>query len=681
MCLHKSPAPFRAAHAMTLWICWLPLMTYAVVTDQSATPKTIVVKHSCRTSLADQQFNLQGSTASGAPYYKSVNAIFYLYLDPSCDGTSGPQWLIDSEAPSTDAFSKLDGSGECAAYAQLSVPPGNLSLPLGSSVWTESCHDLMSHEMSLSETLQSFTMTGFCKQLRFLNRVTFHAVGTLASGMTYYRQASGAMYIYFDPTCDGTAESAWIIDNHRPSTSAKSMLDGTGQCKYFGNFVASLGTALSEGNSTWEMGCGDAWLRLPLDISGFTKTFRLTGSCQKDLNGVRFQLQGATASGAPYYASEGMARTYYFYFDLNCDASATTPARWLLDDKKPDITKTSMLNGLSRCEFVAYYDAVTFNIEGIGETVQAAVQDELPMGTHSWQMFCASAWQTVKLDLEDKGVGTSIRHSLTTATTTPSMTSTPISSVAGWQPVATHGILQKVHELVNQEFKLGLPTPALVNKFLLAATRPPETARQEQSKPYALITVGPQGAGKRFALRFLAGLPDAPGSIQISDETILRDSSAWRSSVSLCRRCEDCGCSDLYTGYFSAHVEALKEAMLQKAVAEKWHVEIVDDGRDAMRIVRAIDTLLLGGYSIQVVGVFASAESCKTRGLRQQAQTGRMYDPRNRQASMEAIEVVQNQLTLQRERILQHHGAPTVTFIDNTEKPAQSDLTRLKSEL
>ena len=61
---------------------------------------------------------MQGTTASGAPYYKADGALYWIYWDPDCGGTSGlTGWLLDGDAPSTTAASDLDGDGECRLIA------------------------------------------------------------------------------------------------------------------------------------------------------------------------------------------------------------------------------------------------------------------------------------------------------------------------------------------------------------------------------------------------------------------------------------------------------------------------------------------------------------------------------------------------------------------------------------
>ena len=57
----------------------------------------------------------------------------------------------------------------------------------------------------------------------------YQAMYETNSGRYYYESDNG-MFIYFDPTCDGTGSinlpNLWIFDNSEPSTTAVNDLDG-----------------------------------------------------------------------------------------------------------------------------------------------------------------------------------------------------------------------------------------------------------------------------------------------------------------------------------------------------------------------------------------------------------------------------------------------------------------------
>lgn len=92
---------------------------------------------SCRADLTGR-YSPIGYTAAGTPYYGSDSG-FYLFHDPSCDGTEdqAARWVLDVDAPSTEAFQDLDQDGKCAYQARLNG--GNASAPPSTAQWTVFC--------------------------------------------------------------------------------------------------------------------------------------------------------------------------------------------------------------------------------------------------------------------------------------------------------------------------------------------------------------------------------------------------------------------------------------------------------------------------------------------------------------------------------------------------------------
>eukprot|EP00439_Symbiodinium_sp_Y106_P075162 s2639_g14.t2 len=92
---------------------------------------------SCRADLTGR-YSPIGYTAAGTPYYGSDSG-FYLFHDPSCDGTEdqAARWVLDVDAPSTEAFQDLDQDGKCAYQARLNG--GNTSAPPSTALWTVFC--------------------------------------------------------------------------------------------------------------------------------------------------------------------------------------------------------------------------------------------------------------------------------------------------------------------------------------------------------------------------------------------------------------------------------------------------------------------------------------------------------------------------------------------------------------
>ena len=74
-------------------------------------------------SSGPRTYTYQGTTDSGAPYYKAEGASCWLYWDPDCDGSGGSsrpaRWIFDPDdnAPSTNASSDLDGDNICQFHS------------------------------------------------------------------------------------------------------------------------------------------------------------------------------------------------------------------------------------------------------------------------------------------------------------------------------------------------------------------------------------------------------------------------------------------------------------------------------------------------------------------------------------------------------------------------------------
>ena len=86
-------------------------------------------------------YTKQGTTASGAPYYKADGSSFWLYWDPDCDGRGRPPlWILkfDDNAPSTTASSDLDEDSECQFSAYIRSADSS-SPPHGRFAWRVHC--------------------------------------------------------------------------------------------------------------------------------------------------------------------------------------------------------------------------------------------------------------------------------------------------------------------------------------------------------------------------------------------------------------------------------------------------------------------------------------------------------------------------------------------------------------
>ena len=90
-------------------------------------------------------YTKQGSTASGAPYYKKGNK--YIYWDPSCAGGSGgtARWIFDGNKPSTTAASALNGKGYCNYFAEFKSTDSS-SPPRGLATWSVACNHVWTNQ-------------------------------------------------------------------------------------------------------------------------------------------------------------------------------------------------------------------------------------------------------------------------------------------------------------------------------------------------------------------------------------------------------------------------------------------------------------------------------------------------------------------------------------------------------
>jgi len=85
------------------------------------------------------QFEYQGVTANGSPYYKSVTSDEYIYYDPHCSGdvSGSARWVLDTDRPSLEALSDLDGDGNCSYDAR--AKSKDTSAPPKGSMWKVDC--------------------------------------------------------------------------------------------------------------------------------------------------------------------------------------------------------------------------------------------------------------------------------------------------------------------------------------------------------------------------------------------------------------------------------------------------------------------------------------------------------------------------------------------------------------
>jgi len=86
------------------------------------------------------QFELQGNTKGGFPWYKAKAAEQYIYFDLSCSGAAGTpaRWVIDEDAPNVNLIEDLDGDRNCSYHARVKTTDG--TAPPKGAMWRVQCN-------------------------------------------------------------------------------------------------------------------------------------------------------------------------------------------------------------------------------------------------------------------------------------------------------------------------------------------------------------------------------------------------------------------------------------------------------------------------------------------------------------------------------------------------------------
>ena len=103
-------------------------------------PRLVVTGFCTRLAALDSTFILQGTTASGAPYYASSNGFQSLAYDLDCNGDgsiSTGMWIFDTGLPDASRSADLDGDNGCAVLAVLQG--SDPQVPLGTRAWEANC--------------------------------------------------------------------------------------------------------------------------------------------------------------------------------------------------------------------------------------------------------------------------------------------------------------------------------------------------------------------------------------------------------------------------------------------------------------------------------------------------------------------------------------------------------------
>mmetsp|Transcript_13940 Transcript_13940/g.37225 ORF Transcript_13940/g.37225 Transcript_13940/m.37225 type:complete len:327 (-) Transcript_13940:116-1096(-) len=261
--------------------------------------------------LNGMPFVKQGTTLSGAPYYKALSAERYVYHDPDCEDGM-PRWVIDVSRPDVNKTHDLDGDGNCDYIGR--IDSRDTTHPPTSGEWTMLCEDghykqqfvvLLEGSTTTTTTLakgatsttttsrngtQSTTTTkstslmlsGTCAYKQALNGLIFDVVSTAADGSPIYKARGVEEYIYHDADCDGAGNvtaARWVVDNSKPNSTATKDLDGDGKCTYHARLDSTGGKMLPT-SATWRMYCGEAagWVSVDLTLKQASDKVPVAGS-------------------------------------------------------------------------------------------------------------------------------------------------------------------------------------------------------------------------------------------------------------------------------------------------------------------------------------------------------------------------------------------------------------------
>jgi len=122
------------------------------------------------------------------------------------------------------------------------------------------------------------------------------------------------------------------------------------------------------------------------------QTLVFSGACDyPKVNGLKFDRQGTTATGAPFYKARTTER--YIYYDPNCATPGSPqPARWILDNNAPNTQRTADLDGDGECNYLARTESN---------------DKKSPPSSALWSMHCGSDdWQLLTITLQKNGTET-----------------------------------------------------------------------------------------------------------------------------------------------------------------------------------------------------------------------------------------------------------------------------------
>ena len=352
----------------------------------------VIVSGGCNSatgSTAALTYAMQGTTASGAPYYKAPgNGVsWWLYWDPDCSASGKTaEWVIGTDAPSTTAASDLDGDGDCISYAYIKSTASS-SPPQGLATWGAWC---------------------------------------------------SSAWTTADVTVQQLAPPPSTPSSPSPPLPPSPPLSSSPPPPQLPppRFTCGLGTEGSTTSDECEIVCAST---PPPGLSPPPPSppsplpsppmIIVSGGCNSATGStaaLTYAMQGTTASGAPYYKADGV--NYWLYWDPDCSGAGGGTTRWIFDSNAPSTTAASDLDGDRRCNYLARIDSDD--------------SSSPPQGLATWRAWCSSAWTDTDVTIQQLPPLPASRRALA-STEQPSSAKSLIKAFLMQHPHVTREEMQK----------------------------------------------------------------------------------------------------------------------------------------------------------------------------------------------------------------------------------------------
>ena len=204
-------------------------------------------------SAAALNYAMQGTTASGAPYYKADGASYWLYWDPSCDGVGGATW---EAAPNTNCYPAALCDGVGGVGAQCHSCCGR------DTSYNEATVESCKARCAAANGCDGITYSPTNNNCYLRHQIDFSACSTGSSYDSHKLLASGVTN-----GGSGSTYTGWLLDYDAPSTTATSDLDGDGACNYAAHINSGDSSSPPQGLATWRAYCNSSWTDTDVTIS------------------------------------------------------------------------------------------------------------------------------------------------------------------------------------------------------------------------------------------------------------------------------------------------------------------------------------------------------------------------------------------------------------------------------